>query len=69
MFPSIKSKNFELFVNGLTKLKPILQELSSVTRIVWMQQAPLLDTINTKNSHFFFTKYHHYNSAMRDILK
>ena len=70
MFPSIKENSFKLFVNNFSsKLKPILQELSNVTRIVWVQQAPVLNNINSKSPNVFIAKYHHYNAAMRNILE
>ena len=63
--------NYTLFANGLTQLKPILQELSNVTRIVWMQQAPIVDAPNTQYyiTPTFVAKVHHYNAGMRSILK
>ena len=62
--------NYTLFIEGLTRLRPILQELSNVTRIVWMQQAPVVDSTCVKHFLYnFITKLHHYNAAMRSILK
>ena len=63
--------NYTWFVNGLTQLKPILQELSNVTRIVWMQQTPIVDAPNTQHyiTHTFLAKVHQYNAGMRAILE
>ena len=59
------------FAKGLAELRPILKELSKVTRIVWMQQAPIVDAGNTQHwiSHTFLAKLHHYNAGMRSILR
>jgi hypothetical protein len=54
---------YDQFVRGLSQLAPILGQLSKITRIVWMQQAPVL--ANTRH----FLKIHHYNAVMRTILK
>lgn len=62
--------NYKLFANGLTQLKPILRKLSNVTRIVWLQQAPILHSAKDMYRKPFFTaKLPHYNAAMRSILK
>ena len=63
--------NYAPFVKGLKQLKPILEELSNVTRVVWMQQAPIVDASNTKHyiTHSFLAKVHRYNTGMREILE
>ncbi len=61
--------DYALFAKGLTNLKPILQELSNVTRIVWIQQAPIVDGRKTKYAFRFLGKVHGYNAGMREILK
>ena len=65
-----QGNDYHLFIKGLTKLKPIVQELSRITRIVWMQQAPIVDASNTRHyiTHTFLAKLHHYNAGMRSIL-
>ena len=62
--------NYTSFAIGLTKLKPILHELTNVTRVVWMQQAPIVDANNTEHYtfHSFLAKVHRYNAGMREIL-
>ena len=60
---NIGGNDYSAFVRGLSELVPILEQLSKITRIVWMQQAPVLT--NTRH----FLKIHHYNAAMRRILK
>lgn len=53
------------------ELAPILQELSRITRIVWMQQAPIIlgaDTVVWIDG-TFQAKIHHYNAGIRTILK
>ena len=63
--------NYAPFVKGLKQLKPILEELSNVTRVVWMQQAPIVDASNTKHyiTHSFLAKVQRYNTGMREILE
>ena len=61
--------DFALLAEGLTDLKPILQQLSNVTRIVWVQQAPILDGSKTKVAFVFLGKVHGYNTGMRKILE
>ena len=61
--------NYSLFAKGLTELKPILQQLSNVTRIVWVQQAPIVDGTMTIFSFIFLGKVHGYNAGMRHILE
>ena len=66
----VKNGNdYALFAKGLMKLKPILQELSKVARVVWMQQAPIVDASNTVHylTHSFLAKVHRYNAGMREI--
>ena len=59
---------YELFVKGLNQLKPVVQELSKKTRIVWVQQAQIVTASSTKWTDYI-TSLPHYNSAMRSILK
>lgn len=60
---NVGGNDYSAFARGLSELAPVLAQLSKITRIVWMQQAPVLP--NTR--HFF--KIHHYNAGMRTILK
>ena len=62
--------DYQLFSKGLTQLKPILKELSVVTRIVWMLQAPIVDASNTIHyTDTYLAKLPHYNAGVRTILK
>ena len=71
----IAGNDYSLFVRQLEQLKPILVQLINVTgsrtRIVWMQQSPIVYGSNTKvhRENTFFAKIHQYNAAMRRILR
>jgi hypothetical protein len=78
---SDSGNNYSLFVRQLEQLKFIVVQLiSNATdnsngrrriRIVWMQQSPIVYGSNTKvhRENTFFAKIHHYNAAVRRILK
>ena len=63
--------DFQLYVQQLTKLKPILQQLSNITRIVWKIQAPgpLFVTSSVQHDFAFTAQIPHYNSKVREVLK
>jgi len=60
--------DYNAFAKGLTELAPILKQLSKVTRIVWMLQAPAIHGSNTFKPQFT-AKIHHYNAGLRNILR
>ena len=72
----VHGNNYQLFANGLIKLRPILEELSNKTRIVWMQQAPIVylgETWVTNDEAgqqaTFLAKLDHYNAGIRSIIE
>ena len=56
-------------VKGLKELKPILQQLSNITRIVWLIQAPGPRLVIKRLSQPFSAKIPEYNKRVRTILK
>ena len=60
-----------LFTKGLKKLKPILHELSKITRIVWMIQppGPISLTSSIEHDFAFATKIPRFNRIVRTILE
>ena len=56
-------------VKGLNKLKPILQQLSNITRIVWLIQAPGPRLMTKRLSQPCSAKIPEYNKQVRSILK
>ena len=64
-----EGNDYKLFKKGLEELKPILRQLSNVTRIVWLLQSPIVFGSNTiVYSDNFMAKIHHYNKGIRHIL-
>ena len=62
--------DFHLFADGLRKLKPVLQQLIQVTRIVWMIQSPgpVFVISSTEHDFGFAAKIPGYNLIVREIL-
>ena len=61
--------DIELLAKGLEKLKPILQQLSKITRIVWLIQAPGPEQVSNDSSQYFSAKIPPYNKRVRSILE
>jgi hypothetical protein len=60
---------YEAFTKGLTEMAIILKQLSQITRIVWLQQAPVIQFGSNTQSVGYHTQIHHYNIGVRTILK
>ena len=60
---------YQAFTKGLKEVAIILKQLSKITRIVWLQQAPVIQFGANTQSVGYHTKIHHYNAGMRTILK
>ena len=56
-------------IKGLEKLKPILQQLSKITRIAWLIQAPGPEQVSKDSSQYFSAKIPPYNKRVRSILE
>jgi hypothetical protein len=64
--------NFTSYQENLMKFAPILGQLANVTRVVWLNQYPSVDSnswINELNTIIFSEKIHSYNKAIRQILE
>ncbi len=64
--------NFKSYQENLMQLAPILGQLANVTRVVWLNQYPSVDSnswINELNTIIFSEKIHSYNKAIRQILE
>ena len=62
------NNDYNAFAKGLSELATILRQLSKLTRIVWMLQAPAIHGANTFKPQFT-AKIHHYNAGLLKILK
>lgn len=54
-----------IYQENITKLAPILIKLANVTRVVWLNQYPLVDS----NGAIHSEKIHNYNKIVRRILE
>ncbi|EFX66757.1 hypothetical protein DAPPUDRAFT_262658 [Daphnia pulex] len=64
--------SFKSYQENLMKFAPILGQLANVTRVVWLNQYPSVDSnswINDVNTIIFSEKIHSYNKAIRRILE
>ncbi len=63
---------FKSYEENLMQLAPILGQLANVTRVVWLNQYPSVDSnswIHEINTIIFSEKIHSYNKAIRQILE
>jgi hypothetical protein len=63
--------NFQLYKKKLMEFRLILQKLSNVTQVIWLNQYPTLEfygNINDRNTDIHSTKIHHYNKAVHHIF-
>ena len=54
-----------IYQENITKLAPILIKLANVTRVVWLNQYPSVDS----NGAIHSEKIHNYNKIVRRILE
>jgi hypothetical protein len=60
-----------IYQENLKKLAPIIGKLASVTRVVWLNQYPSVDSnswTNENNEIIYSEKIHNYNKVVRQIL-
>ncbi|XP_046644637.1 N-acetylneuraminate 9-O-acetyltransferase-like [Daphnia pulicaria] len=63
--------NFQLYNKNLMELRLILQKLSNITQVIWLNQYPTLErygNINDRNTDIHSTKIHHYNKYVHHIF-
>ncbi len=65
------SANFEKYKQSLIVLKPILDQITIRSPIIWLEQYPTIDIFGPDNSHIevFSEKIKHYNLATVKILR
>ncbi|XP_046452669.1 N-acetylneuraminate 9-O-acetyltransferase-like isoform X1 [Daphnia pulex] len=64
--------DFQLYSKRLNELAPILGQLASASRVIWLNQYPTVEFYGSNdayNTKIHSEKVHHYNTAARQILK
>jgi hypothetical protein len=65
------SANFVKYQQSLIDLKPILDQITKKSPIIWLEQYPTIDIFGPDNSHLevFSEKIQQYNLATDKILR
>ncbi len=69
----VRNKNsLHLYAKLLREFGPILEELANETKVIWLNQYPIVDfygQITSENTEIHSEKVHYYNEAVRNIFK
>jgi hypothetical protein len=64
--------DFKLYQKNLVKLGQVLDHLTKVSKVIWLNQYPTIELYGKTHSHntnVHSEKVHQYNEAVRQILK
>lgn len=64
--------NYQLYEEKFAKFAPELAQLANVTRLIWLNQYPVVDSYHhnhDSNKNIYSEKLHNYNKAIRRMLK
>lgn len=68
----IHGADFKLYRKNLVELGPILNQLSQVSKVIWLDQYPTIDfygASHADNTYIHSLKVHQYNEAVHRNLK
>jgi hypothetical protein len=63
--------NHFVFEQNMILIRPLLNQLTKYTKIVWLYQYPTVEyygNINASNTDVVSQKLHHYNQIVRSVL-
>ena len=64
--------DYHLYQKKLTEVGPILGQLANVSRVIWLNQYPIVEFYgnnNSSNTYIHSEKMHNYNKAIRRTLE